>query len=103
MNDQPIKTAAPDQGIAATKILNPKYSGTSTSVQCERLLSELKKRSVTTYEAMRVLDIYHVPARVLDLRKRGHNIVTVWDTVITESGQRHRVGRYVLESEAING
>ena len=46
---------------------------------------------------MRYLDVYHCPARVLQLRKRGYKIVTHWQTIITESGEKHRVGLYVLE------
>jgi hypothetical protein len=52
---------------------------------------------VTTFEAMRFLDVYHCPARILQLRKAGHRITTHWQTVITEAGAKHRVGLYVRE------
>ncbi len=71
--------------------------GTQSSVQCDRLLAALHRFPVTTFEAMRFLDVYHVPARVLQLRKRGHEIVTHWLTVQTESGDKHRVGLYALK------
>jgi hypothetical protein len=56
--------------------------------------------SINTFEAMRYLDVYHCPARILQLRKQGHNIITHWQTVVTEAGERHRVGLYVLNSGA---
>jgi hypothetical protein len=46
---------------------------------------------------MRYLDVYHCPARVLQLRKQGWKIATHWQTVITEAGEKHRVGLYALE------
>jgi hypothetical protein len=42
---------------------------------------------VTTFEAMRYLDVYHCPARILQLRKAGHRIVTHRQTVLTEAGK----------------
>ena len=71
--------------------------GTESSAQCDRLLTALHRFPVTTFEAMRFLDVYHVPARVLQLRKRGHEIDTHWLTVQTESGDKHRVGLYALK------
>ena len=46
---------------------------------------------------MRYLDIYYCPARVLQLRAAEHRITTHWQTVVTEAGEKHRVGLYVLE------
>ena len=77
------------------------HTGNSGDAQCKRLLQRLRMGPVTTFEAMRSHDIYHCPARVLQLRKRGHNIATVWDRVITEAGVAHRVGKYVLIREAV--
>ena len=72
-------------------------NGTQSSAQCDRLLTALHRFPVTTFEAMRFLDVYHVPARVLQLRQRGHKIDTNWLTVQTESGDKHRVGLYALK------
>ena len=77
------------------------HTGNSDDAQCKRLLQRLRSGPVTTFEAMRAHDIYHCPARVLQLRKRGHDIATVWDRVITEAGVAHRVGKYVLIKEAV--
>ena len=103
MKDQPIKIAAPDQGIAAIEDTLTKYKGISAANQCDRLRAALRIRSLTSFEAMRVLDVYHPPARIRQLRKQGHNIITSWQVVFTESNVPHRVGLYVLQSEATNG
>ena len=76
-----------------------KADDTSTSAQCARLLERLRKGPCTTFEAMRSLDVYHAPARVLQLRKHGHEITTIWERVRTEAGVVHRVGKYVLIKE----
>lgn len=77
------------------------HTGNSGDAQCKRLLLRLRTGPITTFEAMRCLDVYHCPARVLQLRKRGHDIATVWERVITEAGVAHRVGKYVLVKEAV--
>ena len=82
---------------AALEAIRAQFKGTASKAQADRLLEALRRFAVTTFEAMRYLDVYHCPARVLQLRKRGHKIVTHWQTVITESGEKHRVGLYVLE------
>jgi hypothetical protein len=87
--------ATPDKE-AALKALRDEFTGTDGNTQCRRLLEALSRFPVTTFEAMRHLDVYHVPARVLQLRKAGHPILTLWQTVVTEAGERHRVGLYVL-------
>lgn len=80
------------QGIKAM------FNGSSAGAQCERLLTALVWYRLTTFEAMRYLDVYHCPARVFQLRKRGYKITTYWETVITESGDKHIVGCYALDS-----
>ena len=35
-------------------------------------------------------------ARAMELRKRGHHILTTWRHVQTECGQRHHIGVYSL-------
>ena len=94
--------ATPDKE-AALKALRDEFTGTNTKTQCQRLLEALYRFPVTTFEAMRHLDVYHVPARVLQLRKAGHDILTLWQTVITEAGTQHRVGLYVLRRGAGQG
>lgn len=78
--------------------IKAKFNGSSAGAQCERLLTALVRYRITTFEAMRYLDVYHCPARVFQLRKRGYKITTYWETVITESGDKHIVGCYALNS-----
>ena len=82
--------------LAALNHIRQQFTGNGGRSQCDRLLAALAIFPVTTFEAMRYLDVYHCPARVLQLRKAGHMIVTLWQTVVTEAGVRHRVGLYVL-------
>ena len=93
------KATSPEKK-AALDAIRDEFKGTASHSQAARLLEALSRFPVTTYEAMRHLDVYHCPARILQLRKRGHNIITHWQTVVTEAGERHRVGLYVLDSGA---
>lgn len=98
MND-PKKMAALEK-MAALKKIRDEFIGTSGRNQAQRLLAALMLFPITTFEAMRLLDVYHCPARVLQLRKLGHDILTLWQTVETEAGTKHRVGLYVLRKGA---
>jgi hypothetical protein len=74
------------------------HPGVSSKAQCSRLRAALSGYSITTFEAMRYLDVYYAPARVMQLRNAGEVIDTHWQTVVTESGERHRVGCYTLRT-----
>ncbi len=93
------KATSPEKK-AALEAIRDQSKGTASAAQAKRLLEALGRFAVTTFEAMRYLDVYHCPARVLQLRKQGHHITTHWQTVVTEAGEKHRVGLYVLESGA---
>jgi hypothetical protein len=97
---QKEKATSPEKK-AALKQIRDQFKGISASKQCERLLAAFARWSINTFEASRYLDVYHCPARVLQLRKRGYKITTHWQTVITEAGEKHRVGLYVLESTGV--
>ena len=94
------KATSPEKK-AALEAIRDEFKGTASGSQAARLLEALSRFPVTTYEAMRHLDVYHCPARTLELRKQGHNIITHWQTVITEAGERHRVGMYLLQSRVV--
>lgn len=85
---------------ATTKKHKANHSWNSAAAQCLRALVRLRDGPVTTYELRRKHDIYDPPSRVLQLRKRGHEIVTLWQQVRTEAGVVHRVGQYCLVKEA---
>jgi len=87
----------PPDRIAALHAIRDRHLGDSTAPQCARLLEALETLGhCTTFEASRFLDVYHPPARKLNLVQQGHEIQTTWRTVATESGERHRVGVYSL-------
>lgn len=58
--------------------------------------------TVTTFEAMRKLDIYDPTARKAELLKLGYDIICIKRKVQTESGEWHRVGHYTLISTPIS-
>ena len=90
----PLSTPGPKrQALAA---IRRAYPGTTCIVQCERIRAALAQFAITTYEAMRHLDVYDPRARVMQLRNNGVTIYTHWRTIVTESGDRHRVGLYAM-------
>ena len=90
------KATSPEKN-AVLGVIRADFKGTSSDTQCARLLEALARFPITTFEAMRYLDVYHCPARILQLRKAGHRILTHRQTVVTEGGEKHRVGLYVRE------
>ena len=86
----------PDDKRQALAAILAAHPGNSCAVQCARIRAALSQFSLTTFEAMRHLDVYDPRARVLQLRKAGESIKTTWGQITTESGELHRVGVYVL-------
>ncbi|MDR5879401.1 helix-turn-helix domain-containing protein [Caballeronia sp. LZ032] len=67
--------------------------------QRARLLEAMKVRGgVTTLEAMRFLDIVDPRPRIVELRKEGYRIKTLWTRQPSECGRLHSVGLYALIS-----
>lgn len=52
--------------------------------------------SITPLEAMRDLGIYRLASRVSDLKKRGYDIESTWQSVPTRYGTQTRIKRYSL-------
>jgi len=72
-----------------------KYNISSAS-QRQRLLAWLREHGrIDTITARCELDIMSPAARVLELRRRGFDIITNWLIVDTGSA-KHRMGEYVL-------
>jgi Helix-turn-helix domain len=88
--------AASPEKLTALKQLQAEFKGNSAATQRARILKALQHYSLTSFELMRYLDIYHPPARILELRRSGCEILTSWKLELTESGKAHRVGLYVL-------
>ena len=51
-----------------------------------------------TFELSRFLDIYYPPSRKFELINiDGWEIDLIWERFETESGEIHRIGRYILK------
>lgn len=97
MTDQE-KAAGANQ--AANQNKQSDHTGNSANAQQLRLLKALRKGRVSTLSARRDLDILHPAARIQELRDRGYEIKTHWQTEFTDGGHEHRVAAYVLVREA---
>ena len=87
----------PSERIAALQEIRDRHRGDASAIQRARLLETLQALNhCTTFEASRYLDLYDPRARKMELVKRGHEILTTWRHVVTESGERHRIGVYSL-------
>ena len=96
MNPAQALHTTPSDKRHALLAIRRAYPGNATAQQCERIRAALARFSITTFEAMRFLDVYDPRARVMQLRNGGAAIVTHWQTIVTESGDQHRVGLYAL-------
>lgn len=76
--------------------------GNSSSEQRTRVLRALADGPITTLYARRDLDVMHPGGRIMELRRDGHRIDTVWTEEATDCGKVHRVALYVLRSRAAN-
>ena len=93
------KKAATREGAAQIKSRS-KYSN-DTASQRSRLLEFLQKRgSLSTIDARHLIDVMHPAARVMELRRAGHAISTIWTHASTPEGGTHRVARYHLMRKA---
>ena len=87
----------PTDKMAALIEVRELFPGLDAKSQCNRVLEFLQRGfMLSTFEASRYLDVYYSPARIMELRTAGHNIITHWVNVQTEAGQLHRVGNYLL-------
>ncbi|MFT4063359.1 helix-turn-helix domain-containing protein [Paraburkholderia sp.] len=95
---QKQKAATPES--AAKRNLNLQYSN-DAAAQRSRILDFLRRYgSLSTLDVRHMIDVMHPAARVMELRRCGHEIVTVWSNEMTPEGGEHRVARYHLMSEA---
>ena len=73
----------------------------SSAAQRQRLLAALRQGPVTTFDARGRYDVMHPGGRVMELRRIGHSIATIWTVETSDLGRPHRVGKYVLMQEAL--
>ncbi|WP_081723352.1 helix-turn-helix domain-containing protein [Paraburkholderia mimosarum] len=94
---QKIKAAT--RTSAAKEIFKSQYSN-DAAAQRSRVLDFLRRYgSLSTLDARHLIDVMHPAARVMELRRVGHEIATVWSDEMTPEGGKHRVARYHLMSE----
>ena len=71
----------------------------STHSQRQRLIDHLEQHNeITTIEARELYDIMSPAPRIMELKERGFNIVTIRINQDTNKGSHKRVARYVLFS-----
>jgi hypothetical protein len=77
------------------KITRCKEGGTMS--QCEKLLRYLQEHgSITGMDSIR-LGVMNYKGRICDLRKRGIEIDTTWETHTNADGEKKTYARYVLK------
>lgn len=66
-----------------------------TPSQRERILNRLRKGSVTSWELAQ-MGILGYNTRIMELRRAGHEIITVMEEVTNQFGETVKRGRFVL-------
>ena len=93
------KKATPNNE-AAPKELHPKSkAGNAAAAQRLRALDLLRSGPKSTIQLRRDADILMPAARILELKRRGFDILTHWVQEATDCGKLHRVALYVLMRE----
>lgn len=68
---------------------------TKTPSQRERVLARLRKGSATSWELSQ-MGILSYNTRIMELRRAGHEIITVMEEVTNQFGETVKRGRFVL-------
>nr|DAQ53744.1 MAG TPA: helix-turn-helix domain protein [Caudoviricetes sp.] len=66
-----------------------------TPSQRERVLARLRKGSATSWELSQ-MGILSYNTRIMELRRAGHEIITVMEEVTNQFGETVKRGRFVL-------
>ena len=66
-----------------------------TPSQRERILARLRKGSVTSWELAQ-MGILGYNSRIMELRRAGHEIITVMEDVTNQFGETVKRGRFCL-------
>jgi hypothetical protein len=91
------KGVAVDATTPQAKSAKPKFTDNSLHNQRLKLLNYLCEHdSITTSQAREFLDVMSPAARILELKRLGYLIATVWDSWTSAYGIKHRIARYVL-------
>jgi hypothetical protein len=90
--------------VAALYAIRDRLPGNDARSGRARLLEALQTLGhVTTFEAMRFLDVFDPRPRKLELVRLGFPIELHWRQVATESGKSHRIGLYAMNRTAEKG
>lgn len=76
----------------------------SAKAQRQRIFEALKEagsKGLTTLQIRENLDAMHAGGRVMELRRQGYDIRTIWTVAENAQGHPHRVARYVLMREKV--
>jgi len=93
------KEMATPTSKAALKSQTKSTGDNSAAEQRRKALELLRTGPKSTLQLRRDGDILSPAARVLELKRRGFEIITHWVHQATESGRLHRVALYVLQRE----
>ena len=94
----------PIERRTALDAIRTNIPGDEGKAQQRRILAAIQTLgSVTTFEAMRFLDVYDPRPRKLELVRQGYPIQLAWDRMETEAGVVHRVGRYFMSRQMTKG
>lgn len=94
------KNATTLAGVAQIKSQSQSI-GNDPAAQRSRVLEFLRRHgSLSTLDARHLIDVMHPAARVMELRRSGHAIATIWTHATTPEGGTHRVARYHLMRKA---
>lgn len=93
-----IEPAPKELGPESTApITNP--GDNSVAAQRARVLDAMRSGPKSTIQLRRDWDVLSPAARVLELKRRGFEILTQWVHEATDCGKLHRVALYVLLRE----
>lgn len=73
----------------------------TAKAQRMRILAYLHTKPLDTLAARKELNVMHPAARVMELRKRGIGINTIWIDRESDCGKIHRIACYVLDGVAV--
>ena len=93
------KKAIPNIGAALKHLRSDFTSSNSAAAQRRRTIDLLRTGPKSTIQLRRDGDILAPAARILELKRRGFDILTHWVQEATDCGKLHRVALCVLMRE----
>jgi Helix-turn-helix domain len=94
------KKATPNTEAAPQESHPKSKAGSDSAAQRLRALDLLRTGPKSTIQLRRDGDILAPAARIMELKRRGFDILTHWVQQATECGELHRVALYVLTRES---